>query len=158
MVKKKPTPKKKSNKTETIAKRIIKDKEKLLMELRKVPIIQVACARVGIDRSTFYRWKKDDEEFGQLADDSISYGISLINDLAESKMVNGINNGDKTFTIFWLKNRHSVYRDNHFPKQSDTRKETKGLSDERIAQIARSVKNWTKNLMGSSYDEEENDE
>jgi len=47
----------------TINLRQAKDKEFLLECLKKMPIVETACARAGIGRSTFYRWRKEDKEF-----------------------------------------------------------------------------------------------
>ena len=38
---------------------------KFLTELRKVPIVQVACEKVGISRNTIYRWLKEDKQFAK---------------------------------------------------------------------------------------------
>ena len=37
-----------------------KVKDAFLEQLRKVPIIQVACEKVGISRNSVYRWKNED--------------------------------------------------------------------------------------------------
>ena len=40
-----------------------KIKELVLDQLRKSPIVEAACQKAGITRTTFYRWKKDDPDF-----------------------------------------------------------------------------------------------
>ena len=40
-----------------------KDKELILEQLRKTPIVQVACEKTGIARATYYRWRKKDKRF-----------------------------------------------------------------------------------------------
>jgi ACT domain-containing protein len=84
-------------------------KEALLEQLKKTPIIQVACEKVGVARATFYRWRKDDKEFAQQADEALSSGSALINDMAESMLISAIKNGNITAIIFWLKNHHKTY-------------------------------------------------
>ena len=37
--------------------------DKFLNELRRVPVVQVACERCGISRESVYRWRKEDPEF-----------------------------------------------------------------------------------------------
>ncbi|MEN9881021.1 MAG: hypothetical protein RLZZ308_204 [Candidatus Parcubacteria bacterium] len=86
-------------------------KERLLIELTKVPIVQVACQRVGVGRATYYSWRESDTEFKVLSDKAISEGNFVINDLAESKLISNIQDGNNTSIIFWLKNHHSGYND-----------------------------------------------
>ena len=78
-------------------------KENLLQQLKKTPIVQVACEKVGISRATYYRWHKDDKEFAEAADQSLAEGSGLVNDMAESQLMTAIKNGNLTAVIFWLK-------------------------------------------------------
>jgi hypothetical protein len=84
-------------------------KQKLLDELRKTPIVQVACQRVGIARATYYRWLKADDKFADAAFDAIDHGTSLINDMAESQLISSIKDKHMTGIIFWLKHHHPAY-------------------------------------------------
>lgn len=84
-------------------------KEKFLEELAKVPVIQIACQRTGISRPTYYLWAKEDKEFKRLADKAIIEGISVVNDLAESKLINNIQQGNNTSIIFWLKHNNERF-------------------------------------------------
>lgn len=80
-----------------------KEKEVLLEQLRKTPIVQVACNHAGVARSTYYRWFNEDKDFKQKAEEALSEGVKLINDLAESKLIANINEQNMTAIIFWLK-------------------------------------------------------
>ncbi|MDD2646864.1 MAG: hypothetical protein PHV78_02600 [Patescibacteria group bacterium] len=84
-------------------------KRNLLEQLKRVPIVQFACEKVGLNRSSYYRWRKEDKAFARLADDAISDGSSLINDMAESQLLSLIKKGNITAIIYWLKNHHSQY-------------------------------------------------
>ena len=86
-----------------------KDDEKVLLELEKMPIVSVACKKAGIGRATFYRWCLQSKKYSKRAKDALAKGISLINDLAESKLVGGIENGDFNNIKYWLNNRHPDY-------------------------------------------------
>lgn len=86
------------------------DKEQLLKELSINPIIQVACKKVGVARSTYYRFRED-KDFAKKADEAINEGIKMVNDMAESQLISGIRDKNTTSIIFWLKNRHSAYGD-----------------------------------------------
>ena len=88
-----------------------KQKAVIIEHLQKVPIVQAVCEKLGISRTTFYRWKSSDKVFRKNVDDSLSQGYGLINDLAESKIINQIKEGNMTANIFWLKNHKNTYRD-----------------------------------------------
>lgn len=88
-----------------------KTKETLLEQLKKTPIVQVACNHAGIARSSYYRWCSEDKDFKQKAEEALSEGIQLISDLAESKLIANINEQNMSAIIWWLRNRHPAYRD-----------------------------------------------
>lgn len=105
--------KKPSTKVETkqdaLAAKTKKMQEKLLLQLEKYPIIQAACERAGVGRATYYKWRTEDKEFMKRADQMLNEGIKFINDLAESKLIRNIQDGQNTAIIFWLKNRNKAY-------------------------------------------------
>lgn len=96
---------------ETINKRLSTDKKKLLKHLEQVPIIQVACQKSGIGRSSYYRWRKEDKLFAKRADKALQNGKQLINELAESQLINAIKDQNMTGIIYWLRNNHPGYAD-----------------------------------------------
>lgn len=97
------------NNQTTIQKRIDKTQELLLEQLKKTPIVQVACEKVGIGRATYYRWRKENEVFSEQADISIAEGSLLVNDMAESQLMAAIRDKNLTAIIFWLKHHHPHY-------------------------------------------------
>ena len=94
---------------ETVRMRIKKDKELMVSQLAKTPIIQLSCQKTGIGRATFYRWKKDDKRFAKAADIAIREGSLLVNDMAESQLLSAIADKNMTAIIFWLKHHHPTY-------------------------------------------------
>ena len=64
-------------------------------------IIYVACENTGINRSTYYKWRREDVEFAEMADEVMEAQI----DFVESKLMALINAGDTTATIFYLKTK-----------------------------------------------------
>ncbi|MDD5055833.1 MAG: hypothetical protein PHZ00_06235 [Candidatus Peribacteraceae bacterium] len=92
----------------TIAERTAKEKAALIEQLRRTPIIQIACEKTGVSRQTFYRWRKD-ASFAQAADDALSDGRMLVNDLAESQLLTALRNGDPWSIQYWLRNNHAGY-------------------------------------------------
>lgn len=95
--------------TDLITKRQIKEKESLIEQLKKLPIIQIACEKTGIGRTTYYRWKKEDTDFAFNSEDAIQTGRNLINDMAESQLLSEIKEKNMTAIIFWLKHNHPIY-------------------------------------------------
>ncbi len=87
-----------------------KKKEELIVQLKKTPIIQIACEKVGVGRATFYRWRRDDKEFAETVDEALLDGAHLVSDLAESKLISAIKQENLAAIIFWLKNHHAKYR------------------------------------------------
>lgn len=87
----------------------LKTKELLIEQLKKTPIIQIACEKTGVGRATYYRWKKDDQDFSQKADEALSEGSSLVSDIAESQLMSAIKDKNLTAIIFWLKHHHPAY-------------------------------------------------
>lgn len=96
---------------ETLAVKTRAQKQAFLEQLPKYPIVQVACEKSGVGRSTYYAWRKDDKEFEKLADIAMRSGELFINDMAESRLIQNIQNGHTTSIIFWLKNHHGGYND-----------------------------------------------
>jgi hypothetical protein len=86
-----------------------KNKEALIEQLKKTPIIQLACEKTGVARATFYRWKNEDPEFAAKAEEAINEGASLVNDVAESQLMSAIRERNLTAIIFWLKHHHPNY-------------------------------------------------
>lgn len=91
------------------------NKKEILEELEKHNgIVTSACASIGLARSTFYKWKEDDEEFAKAVDELQEVAI----DFVESKLmekIKGVNVQGKedvyfqppsdTAIIFYLKTK-----------------------------------------------------
>ena len=85
-------------------------KEKMLNELDLVPIISTVCIRIGITRHTYYRWTVEDPTFKQLAETSLIKGREFINELAESKLIQMIDQGEKWAIQYWLSHNKPRYK------------------------------------------------
>lgn len=88
-----------------------KQKELLLEELKKVPIVEICCKKTGIGRATYYRWRQSDDAFREQADLALKDGVQLINELAESKLISQIQEENLGAIIFWLKSRNPAYKE-----------------------------------------------
>lgn len=131
-----------------------KQKESLIEQLKKVPIIQLACERSNVSRATFYRWRKDDKDFAEAVDEALSSGASLISDMAESKLIAAIKEGNMTGIIYWLKHRHPAYATRVElavgPKQNDElTAEQQKIVQEALAKAALLTPNETNQLIES---------
>lgn len=85
-------------------------KEALLEQLRKTPIIQIACEKLNISRMSFYRWKAEDKEFAQKIDEALLDGQLLVNDIAESQLISAIKDREFQAVMAWLKHHHPSYK------------------------------------------------
>ena len=84
-------------------------KNMILDQLRKNPIVEVACQKANISRMTFYRWKKDDQEFEKQVDEALSDGRFLVNDVAESQLIGAVKDRNLPAITYGLKHHHPSY-------------------------------------------------
>jgi hypothetical protein len=80
-----------------------------LEELKRIPNVSLACEKVGLSRNTVYRWCKEDSAFKKQVDEALIAGVDSVNDLAESKLVSHINNGNLRAIQYWLDNHKKEY-------------------------------------------------
>ena len=85
------------------------EKAILLENLKKTPIVQLACEKSSVGRTTYYRWLKEDSNFAEQAHEALKEGTDLMNDYAESQLLTAIKERNLTAIIFWLKNKHKDY-------------------------------------------------
>jgi len=64
-------------------------------------VVTSACKKVGIGRTTFYGWLRDDKAFAQKVNDIQDVAI----DFAESQLHKQIKDGSTAATIFYLKTK-----------------------------------------------------
>ncbi|MFA6416432.1 MAG: phBC6A51 family helix-turn-helix protein [Candidatus Paceibacterota bacterium] len=88
-----------------------KVKNSFLEELRKVPIVQVACEKVGLSRTSVYRWRESDEKFKAEMDKASAEGEALVNDMSESQLLSLIKERNFPAISFWLRHRNTRFKD-----------------------------------------------
>jgi hypothetical protein len=88
-----------------------KVKDAFLEQLRKVPIIQVACEKVGVSRNSVYRWKNDDPEFAKEMETALEDGEALVNDMTENQLMVLIREKNWHAISFWLRKRNPKFKD-----------------------------------------------
>ena len=78
------------------------NKKKLLKALEKsMGIVANACKIVNLDRTTFYRYYNEDQQFSDDVDKIQDYVL----DFAESKLLENIKDKKETSIIFYLKTK-----------------------------------------------------
>ena len=117
-----------------------KVRKKLVEELRKMPIVSVACKRLALGRSSLYRWKKADKKLAEQIDEAIQEGRLLINDMSESVIISKIKDGDVATAKYWLKHHHSVYSEKIKVVKAAEPKDDGKLTPEEMALIDRVIK------------------
>jgi len=85
-------------------------KSLFLEQLKKTPIVQIACEKLSIGRATLYRWKEEDSEFSKQVDAAIFDGRLMVNDLAESQLIGAVKDRDMRAIMYWLKHHHADYK------------------------------------------------
>jgi predicted DNA-binding transcriptional regulator AlpA len=88
-----------------------KFQDQFLVELAKIPIVQVACEKTDLSRNTVYRWRKEDVSFAKKMDQALSDGVALVNDMSESQLLTLIKEKNFPAVRFWLNKRHPAYKD-----------------------------------------------
>jgi len=88
-----------------------KVKDEFLAQLKKVPIVQVACEKVGVSRNSVYRWRNEDEAFRKDMETALAEGEELVNDMSESQLLSLIREKNWNAISFWLRKRSPKFRD-----------------------------------------------
>ena len=83
--------------------------KQFLKELKKVPIVQVACEKTGISRNSVYRWRREDKKFTEDMDQALQDGIAFVNDMSESQLMTLIKQGNLGAVRLWLTHNHERY-------------------------------------------------
>jgi len=73
-------------KQNTIHERQQREKEAILAQLRRLPVVQIALEKAEVGRTTYARWRAEDDEFRKAADDAMSEGDAVMNDMSEVQL------------------------------------------------------------------------
>jgi hypothetical protein len=83
---------------------------RFLTELRKIPIVEVACDKVGISRNTVYTWRKNDRNFRLNMEEALTEGEKLVDDMVEGKYLSLINSEKWQAIKHYLDRKHPKYK------------------------------------------------
>lgn len=122
---------------DTFRQRQAKLKASLLEELKRMPIVEFSCKRIGIGRTTFYRWKKEDPKFAKQAEEAAQEGVEVISEMAESQLLSCIRDKELGAITFWLKHRNPKYSSKLEVK---VKKDDEPLTDEQQELIRQALK------------------
>lgn len=86
-------------------------KEEFLEQLRKIPIVQVCCEKVGVSRNSVYRWRKEDDDFNKAMAEALAEGEAFITDMSESQLISLIKDKHFPAVHLWLRQHHPKYKD-----------------------------------------------
>lgn len=124
-------------KAETIRERQDLLKRKLLEILEEAPNLGAALSRVGINRSTFSRWREDDPNFSIEVNHAIERAIDHTADNVELALLSSARDGKVPAQKYYLHHNHPRY----MPKRYEA-PEANPLTPERIAQIEFAMRAW----------------
>ena len=117
-----------------------RDKQRFLDKLAKTPIVEVACKQAGLPRTTYYRWRKEDEAFAAACDEAIEHSSDLINDLAESQLIQAIKEKSLPAITFWLRHHSPAYI-TRIKVDASLKREPEELTPEQAELVERSLIN-----------------
>lgn len=88
-----------------------KKAQEFLEQLKKIPIVLVACEKTGLSRNTVYRWKREDMAFSKAMDEALKEGEELVNDMSESQLLTLIKEKNWSAISFWLRHRNPKFKE-----------------------------------------------
>ena len=84
-------------------------KEQLIQELGKTGNIYWSCSKVGIDRSTFYRWKNKDKKFQEKVEMAEKMGRENMCDISEHALFKNVKAGNQRAIEYALRFNSKKY-------------------------------------------------
>jgi len=133
--------KNKFNRFNTIKKRIARQKELFLIEFKKkAGNVSATAEAVGIDRWTYYNWRKLDKEFAKKCDEI----IFSIHEVVENQLLKNILAGKETSLIFYLCNRMPERWKNVQRVEQKFDSTTEGKIDQLLSFLGEALKNGGK--------------
>jgi hypothetical protein len=86
-------------------------RNEFLDQLRKIPIVLVACEKTGLSRNSVYRWRNEDEAFSKEMEEALKEGEELVNDMGESQLLTLIKEKNWSAISFWLRHRNPKFKE-----------------------------------------------
>lgn len=128
-------------------------KVQVVEQLQNMPIVEIACKRAGVPRSTYYRWIQSDAEFAEKCRTALENSTNAVSDIAEAKLITAIQEGNMSAISFWLRSRHPAYQ-TKLNVQGTINHKTEVLTDEQSRLVERALR--LAKLI--EYEEDQNDQ
>lgn len=127
--------------------------------LRTVPVVQVACDKVGLSRNTVYRWKREDADFAEEFDAAIVDGIEYVNDMSESQLLQLIKDRKFPAVRYWLSHHHKRFKSERRSDASSVMSEKDAIKEyeEVFEQIDRMDNLWASGCACSTCEDSDNE-
>lgn len=97
------------SRAKTVRDRQGKFRQAVLEQLRKIPIVEVACERAQVNRATYYRWLKSSKSFAAQAEAALADGRATVSSMAESQVISLIRQGKFEAVRYWLTHNSARY-------------------------------------------------
>lgn len=129
------------------------EKSKLIQILEETPLVNYACKKIGIGRTTFYRWMKSNLQFKRDVERAMQNGRFQWNEIAESALMKNVRDGKMDAVKFYLAHNDKRYIPKRavFIKEETSPEEraryewamrNKPLSDKQTEGIMRAFRNY----------------
>ncbi len=115
-----------------------RNKAKILTLLAENPLVEQACRKAGVARSTFYRWSQSDRKFHYQSEAARLRGREKLNDFAESKLLENIKDSQQRAIEYWLDNNSKHYQSSrrmHRREYTEQLKQDELAKNKEIAEI-----------------------
>lgn len=129
----------------------------VLEQLRKIPIVHVVAEKVGVSRSTIYRWKDEDEQFRKDFETAQQDGEEFISDMAESQLINLMKDKHWPSIRFWLERRSEKFR-NKIEVSGSLQMPQEELSPEQEATVREALRRARLTINQANSDDQQNTE
>lgn len=117
-------------------------KKKIVEELEMIPVVLTICAKHGISRQTYYRWRDGDPIFKSDIEKALDLGRESINELAESKIIKKIDEEERWAIEYWSTHNNPRYMKKDNPLRTAVLGEQPPIA---LVQFAKPVKEWLEN-------------
>ncbi|MBI3632535.1 MAG: hypothetical protein HY225_03740 [Candidatus Vogelbacteria bacterium] len=94
---------------ETVRNKQEEEKQKMIEVLKEAPVIAFACKKIGIGRSTYYRWIEEDEKFKRESEEALQDGTAFVIGIGEVQLFRMVKEGKMPAISFLLRHRHAAY-------------------------------------------------
>lgn len=123
--------------------------------LKDNPIIQIACQKMKISRSTHYEWCKKDLVYRAKVAEALLQGVNIVNDVAEHTLISAIKNGDTRISRYWLEHHHPAYATRPLQKHVERLIIKPGMNEEFVQLIRKYAPDFVPNLKDIYMTEDE---